>query len=380
VTEPVVGLRSGAGPAAATAGASAAGVTPQPVAVTPTWPSLLGRLLRGEDLAGPEAAWAMDRMMSGEASPAQVAAFAVALRGKGETAEEIGGLAEVMRAHAREVTVDGVVVDIVGTGGDQAHTVNISTMAAVIMAAAGARVVKHGGRAASSACGSVDLLEELGVPVDLGPEAVAASVDQVGIGFCFAQTFHPAMRHVGGVRREIGVPTAFNLLGPLTNPARPAAALIGCADARFAPVLAAVLADRGDTALVVRGDDGLDEITTTTTTSVWVVDDGEVRRDQLDPAQLGVRAARPEDLRGGDAAANADVVHRLLAGEPGPVRDAVLLNAAAAVAAYRGLSGDLTEDVRSASEQVAEAIDAGVAATLLDRWATLTTELSATLR
>jgi anthranilate phosphoribosyltransferase len=365
--------------------AAAAGVTPEPAAaVAPTWPSLLGRLLHGEDLAGPEAAWAMDRMMSGEASPAQVAAFAVALRAKGETAEEIGGLAEVMRAHAREVTVDarlGPVVDIVGTGGDQAHTVNISTMAAVIMAAAGARVVKHGGRAASSACGSVDLLEELGVPVDLGPEAVAASVDQVGIGFCFAQTFHPAMRHVGGVRREIGVPTAFNLLGPLTNPARPAAALIGCADARFAPVLAAVLAGRGDTALVVRGDDGLDEITTTTTTTVWRARPSGVTVETLDPTRIGVPVSLPGELRGGDASVNARVARSVFAGDPGPVREAVLLNAGAALAAHEeaetGKTDELHEAVARGRDRAAAAVDEGAAATLLERWIEVSTRLRA---
>jgi anthranilate phosphoribosyltransferase len=366
-------------PAAAAPG-PAAGRAAGPAAVTaPTWPALLGRLLRGEDLAGPEAAWAMDRMMSGEASPAQVAAFAVALRAKGETAEEIGGLAEVMRSHARVVTVPGVVVDIVGTGGDQAHTVNISTMAAVVMAAAGARVVKHGGRAASSACGSVDLLEELGVPVDLGPEAVAASVDQVGIGFCFAQTFHPAMRHVGGVRREIGVPTAFNLLGPLTNPARPAAALIGCADVRFAPVLAAVLAGRGDTALVVRGDDGLDEITTTTTTTVWRARPAGVTVETLDPTRIGVPVSSPGELRGGDAGVNARAARAVFAGEPGPVREAVLLNAGAALAAYEeaetGTGGELHEAVARGRDRAAAAVDGGAAGTLLERWIEVATRL-----
>jgi anthranilate phosphoribosyltransferase len=353
--------------------ASAGGTAPASAAAAPTWPSLLGRLLRGEDLTGPEAAWAMDRMMSGEASPAQVAAFAVALRGKGETAAEIGGLAEVMRAHAREVTVPGVVVDIVGTGGDQAHTVNISTMAAVVMAAAGARVVKHGGRAASSACGSADLLEALGVPIDLGPEGVAASVGEVGIGFCFAQTFHPAMRHVGGVRREIGVPTAFNLLGPLTNPARPAAALIGCADVRFAPVLAAVLAERGDTALVVRGDDGLDEITTTSTTTVWRAGPGGVSVETLDPTRLGIPVSAPGDLRGGDAPVNARVAHAVFAGDPGPVREAVLLNAGAALAACEeaetGTVDELHAAVGRGRERAAAAVDDGAAATLLERWA-----------
>ena len=248
----------------------------------------------------------MDQVMSGEASPAQVAGFVVALRAKGETAPEIAGLATAMLAHARPVDVPGPVVDIVGTGGDGAHTVNISTMAAVVMAAAGARVVKHGGRAASSQSGSVDVLEALGVPVDLGPDAVARCVAEVGIGFCFAQVFHPAMRHAGPVRGQLGVPTAFNLLGPLTNPARPGAALIGCADVRFAPILAEVLAARGDRAVVVRGDDGLDEVTTATTTTVWHAGPGGVRVETLDPTALGVPVSGPGALRGGDAAHNAD--------------------------------------------------------------------------
>ena len=338
----------------------------------PTWPGLLGALLRGEDLDAADTAWAMERVMSGEATAAQVAGFVVALRAKGETAPEVAGLATTMLAHARPVRVQGSVVDIVGTGGDQAHTVNISTMSAVVMAAAGARVVKHGGRAASSACGSADLLEELGVPVDLGPEAVARCVDAVGIGFCFAPVFHPAMRHAAGPRREIGVPTAFNLLGPLTNPARPGAALIGCADPRLAPILAEVLAARGDRALVVRGDDGLDEVTTTTTTTVWRAGDGVVAVSTFDPARLGIPAAAPDDLRGGDASVNAAVARRVFAGEPGPVREAVAVNAGAALAAdaeaRTGEVLELHEAVRRGRDRASAALDSGAAADLLARW------------
>lgn len=338
----------------------------------PSWPGLLGRLLRGEDLATADTVWAMERVMSGEATAAQVAGFVVALRAKGETAAEVAGLASSMLAHARTFTVGGTVVDVVGTGGDQAHTVNISTMSAVVMAAAGARVVKHGGRAASSACGSADLLEALDIPVDLGPDAVAACVGEVGIGFCFAQVFHPAMRHAAGPRREIGVPTAFNLLGPLTNPARPGAALVGCADARFAPLLARVLADRGDRALVVRGDDGLDEVTTTTTSTVWRAGGGEVLLERLDPTRLGVPVAAPGDLTGGDAAVNAAAARRVFAGEPGPVREAVLLNAGAALAAYEeartGTVLELHDAVGVGRERAAAAVDAGSAEGLLDRW------------
>lgn len=345
-----------------------------------SWPSLLTQLISGTDLDTQDTTWAMDQVMSGVATPAQLAAFVVALRVKGETPAEIAGLADGMLLHACRVHVPQRAVDVVGTGGDQAHTVNISTMAALVTAAAGAPVVKHGNRATSSRCGTADVLEALGVAIDLGPAQVARCVAEAGIGFCFAPLFHPAMRHAAGVRREIGIPTAFNVLGPLTNPAQPAAGLVGCADLRMAPVMAQVLADRGVSALVVRGDDGLDEITTTTTTSVWVIDGAAVRCEQVDPAALGVPVARRQDLRGGDAATNAIVVRRLLAGDPGPVRDAVLLNAAAALVAHRGSTGDLVGDLREMAQRAAEAIDSGAAAALLARWTRLSSELSATLR
>ena len=303
-----------------------------------SWPGLLGRLIRREDLGASDTAWVMDRVLLAEATPAQLAGFLVALRAKGETAAEIAGLAEAMLRHARRVTVPGRAVDVVGTGGDQAHTVNISSMAAVVTAAAGAPVVKHGNRAASSACGAADVLEALGVAIDLPPDAVAACVAEVGIGFCFAPVFHPAMRHTAGPRRELGVPTAMNLLGPLSNPAQPAAALVGCADPRLAPVIAEVFAARGASVLVVRGDDGLDELTTTTTSTVWAVADGEVRRERVDPAALGHRARPPvRTCEAVPAEVNAAVFRALVAGERGPVRDAVLLNAAGALLAFDGV-------------------------------------------
>jgi anthranilate phosphoribosyltransferase len=345
-----------------------------------SWPGLLRQLIAGADLDAQDTSWAMDEVMSGLATPAQLAAFVVALRIKGETPAEIAGLAEGMLSHARRVHVPQRAVDVVGTGGDQAQTVNISTMAALLTAAAGAPVVKHGNRAASSQCGAADVLEALGVAIDLGPEQVARCVAEADIGFCFAPLHNPALRHAAAVRREIGIPTAFNFLGPLVNPAQPAAALVGCADLRMAPVMAQVLADRGVSALVVRGDDGLDEITTTTTTSVWVVEGGAVRRDQLDPTTLGVPVGRREELRGGDANANADAVRRLLAGDAGPVRDAVLLNAAAALVAYSGSTGDLVADLRGMAQRAAQAVDSGAAAALLGRWTRLTIELSATAR
>lgn len=342
-----------------------------------TWPALLGRLIRGEDLAAPDTAWVMDRVLSAEATPAQLAGFLVAMRAKGETAAEITGLAETMLAHASRFIVPGRAVDVVGTGGDQAHTVNISSMAAVVVAAAGAPVVKHGGRAASSASGTADVLEALGVAIDLPAAGVAACVAEAGIGFCFAPVFHPAMRHAAGARRELGVPTAMNVLGPLTNPAQPAAALIGCAFPAMLAVIADVLAARGTAALVVRGDDGLDELTTAGTSTALVVSDGVVRTETVDPRMLDIAPATREDLRGGDATVNAGVFRAVLAGERGPVRDAVLLNAAAALVAFDGPGPCLVDDLRAALPRVAAAIDSGAAERMLSRWVEVSTVLRA---
>ena len=337
-----------------------------------TWPVLLSALLRGDTLSADDTAWAMGEIMAGNATNAQIAGFAVALRAKGETPGEVTGLVEVMLRNAERLRLGPDVladaVDVVGTGGDGAHTVNISTMAAIIAAGAGVPVVKHGNRAASSRCGAADLLEELGVPLELGPEQVARCVRDAGIGFCFSARFHPGMRFAGPVRREIGVPTFFNFLGPLTNPGQPRAGAIGCADLRMAPVLARVLADRGCSALVVRGEDGLDEVTTTAPTRLWVVADGTVRDSTVDARDLGLSPATPADLRGADAAYNAAVARRVLAGETGPVRDATLVNAAAAIAAYRGLSGDVTAALADGLVAAAEAVDSGAAAATLDRW------------
>lgn len=334
----------------------------------PTWPKLIGRLIGKQDLDAAETAWVMNQVLGGEASAAQLAGFLVALRAKGETPAEITGLAEAMLEHARRVRVSGRAVDIVGTGGDQAHTVNISSMSAVVVAAAGAPVVKHGNRAASSSSGAADVLEALGVAVDLPPAGVEETVEKVGIGFCFAPVFHPSFRHAGPVRRELGLPTAFNVLGPLTNPGQPSAVLAGCADARMAPVLAQVFAGRGTSALVVRGDDGLDELTTTTTSTVWVVANGEVRIETLDPAAFGIRRVTREDLRGGSPEHNARVFRDLVAGAQGPVRDAVLLNAAGALVAFEGATDDLAAAFPPALERAARAIDSGAAAELLDSW------------
>ena len=334
-----------------------------------TWPSLLTALLTRSDLAADDTEWAMNEIMAGEASPAQIAGFAIALRTKEITAAEMTGLATAMMAHAEPITVTGPAVDLVGTGGDGAHTVNISTMGAIVAAAAGARVVKHGNRSASSKAGAADVLEQLGVAIELLGEDVAHCVDELGIGFCFASRFHPALRHAAVPRRELGVPTAFNYLGPLTNPARPAARAIGCADFAMADVLAQVTAADGATGMVFRGDDGLDELTTTTTSSVWLVADGVVTAMTVDPTDLGLTLASRDDLRGGTAAANAKVTHALLKGEPGPVRDAIVLNAAAGLVAFDGPKPEtLVDQLRVAMARCVAAIDDGSAAAKLDAW------------
>jgi anthranilate phosphoribosyltransferase len=337
-----------------------------------TWPNLLTILLRAEELSAQDTAWAMGEIMSGAATPVQIAGFAMALRAKGETPAELAGLVEAMLANATLVTLPDEVrsdaVDVVGTGGDRAHTVNISTMAAIVVAAAGVRVVKHGNRAASSACGTADLLEYFGLPLDLGPEGVARTVAEAGIGFCFAARYHPGMRHASVPRRELGVPTAFNMLGPLTNPARPRAAAVGCFDRRMAPVMAAVFARRGDSALVMRGEDGLDEFTTAAPTRIWIASGGTVTEHVVDAADFGVPRSGPGDLRGGDAAFNADAARRMFAGETGPVRDAVLVNAAAAFAAHAGFPGDFADTMRAGIDRAATAVDSGAATALLDRW------------
>ena len=340
------------------------------------WPALLGSLLRGEDLSTADTAWAMGEVMAGEATPAQVAGFVVALRAKGETPAEVAGLVSVMLDHAAPVQVSGRVVDTCGTGGDRSNTVNLSTMAALVVAGAGVPVVKHGNRAASSACGSADLLEALGVVVDLPPSAVGPCLEQAGIAFCFAPVFHPGMRHAAVPRRDLGVPTVFNVLGPLTNPARPAAQAVGVSDPRLAPVMAGVLAARGADALVFRGDDGLDELTTTGPSTVWVVSGGSVRQEAFDPASLGIAVASLEQLRGADAAYNASVARDLLAGSgAGPVRDAVLLNAAAALASHRGGDEPLLERLRDGHAQAAQSLDSGGAQQLLERWVTVSRDL-----
>ena len=259
---------------------------------------------------------------------------------------------------------------MVGTGGDRANTVNISTMAALVASAAGAKVVKHGSRAASSQAGTADTLEELGIRIALEPERQAEVLGKVGITFLFAQFYHPAMKHVAGVRKQLAIQTTFNFLGPLSNPARPQAMALGVANDDIAPVVARVLARRGVRGLVFRGFDGLDELTTTSSSDVWLLADGRVHRTTLDPADLGLPPAAPSDLRGGDAQHNAQVVRDLVAGRTGPVRDIVVLNAAAALLAYRGVSSvvPLAEQLAVTLADANRALDDGSAQRKLDAW------------
>ncbi|GAC1605067.1 MAG: anthranilate phosphoribosyltransferase [Pseudarthrobacter sp.] len=338
-----------------------------------SWPRLISALITGTDLTADNTAWAMDRIMSGEATPSQIAGFLVALSAKGETVDEISGLVEAMLRHATPISIPGEKLDIVGTGGDQLNTVNISTMAALVAAGAGAKVVKHGNRAASSSSGSADVLEALGVRLDLPVPHVARNASEAGITFCFAQVFHPSFRHTAVPRRELAVPTAFNFLGPLTNPAQVQASAVGVANARMAPLVAGVLARRGSRGLVFRGNDGLDELTTTGPSRVWEIRNGNVTELTFSPADLGIRPATVEELRGGDAKANAAVVRDVLAGKTGAARDAVLVNAAAGLVAFDAAAeGPFLDRMRAALNRAAESIDSGAAATVLDKWVALT--------
>ncbi|GGF29210.1 anthranilate phosphoribosyltransferase [Williamsia phyllosphaerae] len=349
-----------------------------------TWPNILGTLVDGRDLSADDARWVMNEIMSDNATAAQIAAFGVAMKMKGPVAAELNGLAASMLGHAVRVHLDQHAVDIVGTGGDRSNTVNISTMSSVVVAATGVPVIKHGNRSASSRSGGADVLEELGVAIGLGAQDVARSVAQAGIGFCFAPVYHPALRFAGAPRKEIGIPTVFNVLGPLTNPAQPRSGLVGCAFADLAPVIADAFAERGNSVLVVRGDDGLDELTMTTTSSIWLAHGGTVRAMSFDPTRVGLSLCAPGALTGGDAVFNARVARETFAGATGPVRDAVLLNAAGAIVAY-DLAGDTPVELdpgafdddlyarfTAAIARVSEAIDSGAATEVLDRWVRIT--------
>lgn len=341
-----------------------------------TWPDVLTTLVAGRDLDASTTVWAMDQILAGEATDSQIAGFAVALRAKGETAEELRGLADAMLARATRLEIPGRFVDIVGTGGDRARTVNISSMSAVVAAGAGVGVVKHGNRAASSSSGTADVFEVLDIRLDVPAERIPDVFARCGITFCFAPVFHPSFRHTAVPRRELGIATPFNFLGPLTNPAQPAASAIGCADVRMAPLMASVFAARGHDAFVFRGEDGLDEITITASTRVWEVTGGVVQESVLDPRELGFELAAPESLRGADPVFNADVFRRIVGGEVSPVRDAVLLNAGAAIAAHAAESGPLLERLAAGVERAKESIDSGAAAETLAQWSAATQALA----
>src|SRR5919202_2307502 len=341
---------------------------------TPTWPSLIGDLLAGRDLTIAEATWAMEQVMDGLAPSAALAGFLVALRAKGETVDEIVGFRDAVLARAVPLPVDPAALDIVGTGGDGFRTVNVSTTAAVIAAAAGVPVVKHGNRAASSASGASDVLSAPGVGIDLPADGVARVLEETGITFVFASAFHPGFRHAAEARGALGVPTVFNFLGPLCNPARPDANAIGVARPGAVPLIVGVLQTRGATALVFRGDDGLDEVSTTGHSHLWEVSGGAVTEHDVHPSDLGLPVSRLEDLRGGSPDDNALTLRSVLAGDGGPVRDLVLVNAAAGLVAW-----DLLQDQSQAErpivkrlaarlETAARTVDGGAAAAKLDEW------------
>ena len=340
------------------------------------WPGVLGRLFARNDLSADEAATALGEILAGAATPAQIAAFITALRIKGETVEEMTGLVRAMLANAEPLPVPRPedVVDTCGTGGDRSRSINVSTIAALVVAGAGARVCKHGGRAASSAAGSADVLEALGVVIDLGPGGVARCIAEVGIGFCFAPRFHPAMRYAIPVRRELGVATVFNFLGPLANPARARLQVVGVSDPAMADKMLGVLVANGaQRAMVVYGADGLDELSTTGPSMVLDAGaDGEVRRYTVDPTDLGFALTSLEELRGGDAAVNADVVRSVLAGKKGPHRDIAVLNAAAGLV-VAGVSADLAEGV----ERAGAVIDGGAAHDVLENLVRTSVEAAA---
>lgn len=343
-----------------------------------SWSSVLTSLLAREDLSVADAAWAMDQVMSGEATEAQLAAFLIALRAKGETVDEIVGFRDAILDHAVPLPVDPMALDIVGTGGDRFGTVNVSTTASIVAAATGVPVIKHGNRAASSSSGSSDVLAALGIDLTLPPERVADVLRRTGITFAFASAFHPGFANAGPVRSQLGVPTVFNFLGPLCNPARPEASAVGVATLDRIPLIVGVFQTRGATALVFRGDDGLDELSTTGHSHVWEVSRGLVTEHDIDPRDLGIPRARIDDLLGKDAAYNAAVVRAVLAGQEGPVRDIVLLNAAAGLVSYE-LASDpsrvqvsILDRFRSHMAVAAQAIDSGAAAAKLEEWVAAT--------
>ena len=342
------------------------------------WNEYFAQLDNTLDLETRDVQWCMKEILENRADIETIKRFLIALKSKGETSDEVGALVSQMYEHVSPISITERSVDTVGTGGDGAHTINISTTSAIIAAAAGAKVVKHGNRAASSKSGAADLLEALGVNVSLDGKGVETTFNELGIGFCFAPVFHPAMRFAAPARKELGVPTVFNILGPLANPAKPAAAAIGVANERMHLVMAQVLGDRGVDGFVFRGDDGLDEITLATTTSVLTIGNGEISSDLLDPLDFGISRAPISALVGGDSTENARITRAIFSGERGAPRDAVVLNAAAAIAAYLGqMQLPLHERIAVGISQATQAIDSGAALALTEKWAELSQKLAA---
>ncbi len=344
----------------------------------PTWPDLLTALLEKRNLSISEASWAMRRIVTGEATSAQLAAFLVALRAKGETVDEIVGFRDAVLENARPLALDPMAIDIVGTGGDRFGTVNVSTMASIVAAASGAPVIKHGNKAASSAAGSSDVLAALGIRLEIDEQRIAEVFSETGITFAYAAHFHPGFRHAAPVRGELAIPTVFNFLGPLCNPARCEANAVGVANLSKVPLFVGVFQTRGATALVFRGDDGLDELTTTGHSHIWEVSRGAVTEHDLDPSELGIARAELSDLLGGDPEHNAGIARRVLEGDGGPVRDIVLLNAAAGLVSYdlarnpAEVQVPIVDRFRAKLAVAAEAIDSGAASRKLDEWVAAT--------
>lgn len=346
---------------------------------TPSWPRILTRMLDGDDLSIAEASWAMEQVVSGEATEAQLGAFLVALRAKGETVDEIVGFRDAALRHARSIEIDPMVLDIVGTGGDPyGAVVNVSSIASIVVAATGVPVAKHGNRGASSASGASDVLSVLGVDIELEPERVAEVFGEVGLTYLNAAVFHPGFRHAGPPRRQLGISTVFNILGPLCNPARPEASAVGVASLDRVPLIVGVFRTRGATALVYRGDDGIDKITTTGHSHIWEVSRGFVTEHDLDPRELGIATAQVDEILGSTPEHNAGLARGVLAGEGGAVRDIVLLNAAAGLVSFRlaqspeQLRRPLLERLEEQLAVAAAAIDTGAAAAKLEAWAAAT--------
>ena len=342
------------------------------------WAGIIAKVENGLDLSPLEAQSVMREVLEDRADKELLKSFLIALKNKGETPEEVGALVAQMYQFCAPITINERAVDTVGTGGDGAHTINISTTAAIIAAAAGSRVVKHGNRAASSKSGAGDLLEALGVAINLDGAKVAQTVSELGIGFCFAPIFHPAMRFAAPARKELATATVFNILGPLANPAKPKAAAIGVANDRMHLVMAQVLAERGVEGFVFRGDDGLDEITLATTTSVLTIGNGEISSDRIDAKDFSLANAPISALVGGDAQENARITKAIFAGERGAPRDAVLLNAAAAIAAFDGeFELSIHERLSKSLKKATESVDSGKANSLLGEWVLLSNKLAA---